>query len=111
MRVSTKMTSPAANELKRVNADGSVSPPPSKRRQQSTTTSVSAVLDDRTLSNGKTGKAVANFFAPARKKDLEKISWRIVNKSLLVGRYQALATGAATGSNTKRRKIAAFDLV
>lgn len=63
------------------------------------------------LSNGNTGKAVANFFAPASKKDVEKTLWRIVNESLLVGQYQALVTEAATESNAKRRKIAAFDFV
>ncbi|KAL7776622.1 hypothetical protein CFE70_007040 [Pyrenophora teres f. teres 0-1] len=66
-----------------------VSPPPSKRRQQSTTTS----------------KAVANFFTPVSKKEPEKMVWRIVKDSLLVGRFGT----AAAQSTTKRRRIAAFD--
>ncbi|KAI1587566.1 HisB Histidinol phosphatase [Pyrenophora tritici-repentis] len=66
-----------------------VSPPPSKRRQQSTTTN----------------KAVANFFTPVSKKEPEKMVWRVVKDSLLVGRFGT----AAAQSATKRRRIAAFD--
>ncbi|KAL5120563.1 DNA kinase/phosphatase Pnk1 [Pleosporales sp. CAS-2024a] len=69
---------------------GGVSPPPSKRKQQSTTTS----------------KAVANFFTPLSKKEPEKMTWRIVKDSLLVGRYATAATKARTDSRTR---IAAFD--
>ncbi|KAI8934015.1 hypothetical protein NX059_008783 [Plenodomus lindquistii] len=67
-----------------------VSPPPPKRRQQSTTTS----------------KAVANFFTPTSKKEPEKMIWRIVKDSLLVGRYGAMITPAPSLS---KRRIAAFD--
>ncbi|KAL1797383.1 hypothetical protein ACET3X_003989 [Alternaria dauci] len=66
-----------------------VSPPPSKRRQQSATTS----------------KAVANFFTPASKREPEKMVWRIVRDSLLVGRFNLGAQSAAQG----KRRIAAFD--
>ncbi|KAG9190633.1 bifunctional polynucleotide phosphatase/kinase [Alternaria panax] len=65
-----------------------VSPPP-KRRQQSTTTS----------------KAVANFFTPASKREPEKMVWRIVKDSLLVGRFNIATQSAAQG----KRRIAAFD--
>jgi bifunctional polynucleotide phosphatase/kinase len=71
--------------------DRGVSPPPSKRKQQSTTTS----------------KAVANFFTPLSKKEPEKMIWRIVKDSLLVGRYAAAAPAAKMG----KRKVAAFDFV
>ncbi|KAI4919552.1 hypothetical protein J4E90_001689 [Alternaria incomplexa] len=75
---------------KRPSSNGKdVSPPPSKRRQQSTTTS----------------KAVANFFTPASKKEPEKMTWRIVKDSLLVGRFGVAAQSATKG----RRRIAAFD--
>ncbi|KAF2018169.1 PNK3P-domain-containing protein [Aaosphaeria arxii CBS 175.79] len=70
--------------------DRGVSPPPAKRKQQSTTTS----------------KAVANFFTPASKKEPEKMTWRIVNESLLIGRYNAAAQLIPKAG---RRKIAAFD--
>ncbi|KAF2872513.1 polynucleotide kinase 3 phosphatase-domain-containing protein [Massariosphaeria phaeospora] len=70
--------------------DKRVSPPPSKRRQQSTTTS----------------KAVANFFTPASKKEPEKMAWRVVNETLLIGRYGALQTAKAIKG---KRKVAAFD--
>ncbi|KAF2742545.1 DNA kinase/phosphatase Pnk1 [Sporormia fimetaria CBS 119925] len=66
-----------------------VSPPPTKRRQQSALTS----------------KSVANFFTPVSQKEPEKMNWRIVNDTLLAGRYGA-AQAARPG---KRRKIAAFD--
>ncbi|KAF2490902.1 PNK3P-domain-containing protein [Lophium mytilinum] len=73
--------------------DRDISPPPLKKRQQSTTTN----------------KAVANFFTPASKKEPEKMSWRVVNESLLIGRYQTSAGAKAVQSGAKRRKIAAFD--
>ncbi|KAF7678128.1 dna kinase phosphatase pnk1 [Alternaria burnsii] len=66
-----------------------VSPPPPKRRQQSATTS----------------KAVANFFTPASKKEPEKMVWRIVKDSLLVGRFNIGAQSATQG----KRRVAAFD--
>ncbi|KAF1921744.1 polynucleotide kinase 3 phosphatase-domain-containing protein [Ampelomyces quisqualis] len=69
--------------------DRGVSPPPSKRKQASTTTN----------------KAVANFFTPLSKKEPDKMSWRVVKDSLLIGRYAA-STTRTTGSKTK---IAAFD--
>ncbi|OCK77416.1 PNK3P-domain-containing protein [Lepidopterella palustris CBS 459.81] len=75
--------------------DRGVSPPPVKRRQQSTTTS----------------KAVASFFTPISKKEPEKMTWRVVNDSLLIGRYQAPTATQSTKSGAKRRKIAAFDFL
>jgi len=54
------------------------------------------------------GKAVASFFKPASQKEPEKITWRIVDNSLVAGRY--------LGSNTTEKplkmpvKVAAFDL-
>lgn len=56
----------------------------------------------------KTGKAVANFFTPSSKKEPSKMSWRIVNNSLLVGRYAASTVPSAAKGKTK---IAAFDFV
>jgi hypothetical protein len=53
-------------------------------------------------------KAVANFFTPLSKKEPEKMSWRIVKDSLLVGRY---ATSAARPAAKGKTKIAAFDFV
>ena len=59
----------------------------------------------------KTGidKAVANFFTPLSKKEPDQMTWRIVNDSLLVGRYKA-ATRLPRTPQTKQR-IAAFDFV
>jgi hypothetical protein len=53
-------------------------------------------------------KAVANFFTPLSKKEPEKMSWRIVKDSLLVGRY---ATSATRSAAKGKIKIAAFDFV
>ncbi|KAF2266661.1 PNK3P-domain-containing protein [Lojkania enalia] len=69
-----------------------VSPPPSKRRQPSTTTN----------------KAVADFFTPLSKKEPEQMSWRVVDDSLLIGRYVASARKLVKPTKGKR-KIAAFD--
>jgi hypothetical protein len=95
---------------KRPSSNGrGVSPPPSKRKQQSTTTST--VRDSpcrEMLLTGITGKAVASFFTPLSKKEPEKMSWRIVKDSLLVGRY---ATSAGRPAAKDKTKIAAFDLV
>ncbi|KAF2204780.1 PNK3P-domain-containing protein [Delitschia confertaspora ATCC 74209] len=88
-------SNPSTGEKKRpssLTARG-VSPPAPKRRQQSTTTS----------------KAIANFFTPVSKKEPEKMSWRIVHDSLLIGRYRASATPPITKSPLKRQRIAAFD--
>lgn len=74
--------------------NASLSPPPSKRKFESTTTK----------------KAVASFFTPASQKHPDQLTWRIVNSSLLVGRYSPHATRQASDALRKRRKIAAFDL-
>ena len=89
--------------------DRGVSPPPSKRKQQSTTTSTyNADSDGNTFADPRLGKAVANFFTPLSKKEPEKMSWRIVNNSLLVGRYAASTAYSVAKGQTK---IAAFDFV
>jgi hypothetical protein len=58
-------------------------------------------------------QAVSAFFTPASKKAPEKLSWRIVDSSLLVGRYIASGDGQAgdTPLQTKPAKcrVAAFD--
>jgi bifunctional polynucleotide phosphatase/kinase len=58
------------------------------------------------------GKAVASFFTPASQKEPEKLTWKIVNKTLVVGRYQNETELSKTTNNaiTQPRKIAAFDL-
>ncbi|RMD39303.1 hypothetical protein DV735_g5822, partial [Chaetothyriales sp. CBS 134920] len=71
--------------------------PPTRRKIQSTTSS----------------KAVANFFKPASQKEPEKLSWRVVGDSLIIGRYGPLgppAQGPGGGGATRPVKIAAFDL-
>lgn len=69
---------------------------PAKRRVQSTTT--------------QTG--VSNFFKPTSQKEPEKTTWRLVAKTLLVGKYsnKAAAEGSPAPADGKKR-IAGFDLV
>jgi bifunctional polynucleotide phosphatase/kinase len=86
---------PSQPTLKRgATEDGTVSPPPVKRKQQSTTTS----------------KAVANFFKPASQKEPEKVTWRVVDQTLLVGKYHVSENTKSEAQNGKKR-VAAFDFV
>ena len=91
----------------------SLSPPPVKRKYESTTTSkmlpfpyqqcVLTILAD---------KAVASFFTPTSKKQPDKLTWRIVENSLLIGKYKPdIRSTENSASSPKRRKIAAFDFV
>lgn len=97
--------------------DRSLSPPPLKRKFESTTTSeiMQNVLNkdfysSRLILTCITEDAVASFFTPLSRKEPEKTTWRIVNNSLLIGRYR---TGDDNGERPplKRRRIAAFDFV
>ncbi|KAH0157865.1 PNK3P-domain-containing protein, partial [Aureobasidium melanogenum] len=71
--------------------DGSVSPPPLKRATPSASTTTSA--------------AVANFFKPASQKDPEKVTWKVIENTLLYGKYDKADSFAAD----RPRKVAAFD--
>lgn len=53
---------------------------------------------------------MANFFTPVSKKEPEKMTWRIVDDSLLIGRFSPSAAVQLSKPLTKR-KIAAFDFV
>lgn len=105
-------------------ASPGVSPPPLKRKVESTTTS--KFPDTQLLQKSKLvgsdyetpEAAVASFFTPVSQKKPEKITWRIVNKSLVVGKYDNKSTATSEQTTTRReevtgkkRKIAAFDLV
>ena len=63
------------------------------------------------LANYCPDKAISNFFTPASKKEPEKMTWRIVNESLLVGRYGAHMATLPAKQALGKRKIAAFDFV
>lgn len=56
----------------------------------------------------RTGKSVANFFKPASEKQPEKIAWRVIDGSLIVGRYNDASQPDRDLSRPV--KIAAFDL-
>jgi len=55
---------------------------------------------------------VTNFFTPASQKqnEPEKVTWRIINDSLLIGKYQR-SQPVTRKENGQRQKIAAFDFV
>ena len=54
------------------------------------------------------GKSVASFFKPASQKEPEKLSWRLINNSLIIGRYEP---GTMPPQALKHPvKVAAFDL-
>ncbi|GIK06854.1 hypothetical protein Aspvir_002506 [Aspergillus viridinutans] len=68
-----------------------ISPPPLKRKVESTVTK----------------RTVASFFTPTSQKKPEKITWRVVNNSLVIGKYTT-----SPGEQPARRekaKVAAFD--
>ncbi|KAK5073804.1 DNA kinase/phosphatase Pnk1 [Lithohypha guttulata] len=69
-----------------------VSPPPVKRKIESTTTS----------------KAVASFFKPPSQREPEKLIWRIIANSLVVGHYAD--TPRVYRELPRPVKVAAFDL-
>ena len=49
---------------------------------------------------------------PVSKKEPEKVTWRVVNDSLLVGKYMPTeGVGDGEEKHIKRRKVAAFDFV
>ena len=95
---------------------GDISPPPLKRKVVSTTTSMwtsncknhSLIrIPGRRLTYNCQGATVANFFKPLSAKDPERVSWRILNKSLLVAKYDNKSIPAYSTP----RKVASFDLV
>lgn len=93
-----------------------VSPPPLKRKIESTTTSklfshARLLLDWNLSDNVSAGQAVASFFTPASQKKPEKVTWRIVNNSLVVGKYSKDHTQNQQLQGDGKRKVAAFDLV
>ena len=55
-------------------------------------------------------KAIAGFFTPASKKSPDRTHWRVINTTLLAGRYRPQEPpGQEKAQSPKRRKIAAFD--
>ena len=94
--------------------EASLSPPPLKRRKvESTTTSrwVNYIVSELTDRFRSPDKAVSSFFTPASKKDPERITWRIINESLLCVNSQADVANTTNAPPLQKTKIAAFDLV
>ncbi|PKY04040.1 polynucleotide kinase 3'-phosphatase [Aspergillus campestris IBT 28561] len=73
--------------------DRAISPPPLKRKVGSTITK----------------KAASSFFTPTSQKKPERLVWRVVSNSLVVGRYSADSDGERKRDGGKPR-VAAFDL-
>ncbi|KAK2749643.1 hypothetical protein FQN57_005865 [Myotisia sp. PD_48] len=90
-RVRSNITMAPPRGIKRSLHTKDISPPPTtKRRLESTTTK----------------ETVANFFKPASQKPPQTISWRIINKTCIAGKY---SPAKSEKQDIKRRRIAAFD--
>lgn len=50
-----------------------------------------------------------SFFAPASQKKAGPVSWRVLEKGLVIGKHSPESTSTTLPS--KNRKVAAFDLV
>ncbi|EYE99471.1 putative DNA 3'-phosphatase Tpp1 [Aspergillus ruber CBS 135680] len=74
-----------------------ISPPPLKRTAAATTKTKTTV----------TKKSAANFFTPVSQKKPDSLAWRIVNNTLIIGKYSGQQQEP---SAEKKQKIAAFDL-
>lgn len=98
---------------------GAVSPPPLKRKVEPTATSETnptyqylfLYIYSLTTLFPKIESSVASFFTPTSQKKPEKVSWRIVNKSLIVGKYASDPSASEKLDSTRRRRVAAFDFV
>lgn len=75
--------------------------------QRERSTPADSILTKKT---NNTEKSAANFFTPLSQKKPDPISWRIVDKTLVVGKYTSDAKTKPASTENKQR-IAAFDLV
>lgn len=57
---------------------------------------------------GALGKAVSSFFTPSSQKEPEKLTWKIVDQTLITGRYAP--TAGKSEALPRPVKVAAFDL-
>ena len=93
---------------------GGLSPPPLKRRQQaSINRELRSFFGRARKTEALVEKAVANFFKPAseKEKEVEKISWRTVSGSLLIGKYNSNYATGERAEKSEKQRIAAFDFV
>ena len=56
-------------------------------------------------------KTVANFFKPASQKQPDKVTWRVRDDTLIIGRYQPSDAKMPSLDAVQKHKIALFDLV
>lgn len=73
------------------------------------------VSSKRKVQSAATKAEVANFFKPSSEREPEKTTWRLVAKSLLVGKYldktKTDEGSSGTPAQLNKKKIAGFDLV
>ena len=65
----------------------------------------------QTMLTTMTEDAVASFFVPASKKAPERVTWRVIDDSLLTARFESGKINETIKRPTAGRRIAAFDLV
>lgn len=68
----------------------------------------------RKVQSTTTKEGVANFFKPSSQKDPEMTTWRLVAKTLLVGKYLSQSTAGEESEGIPvqpNKRIAGFDLV
>lgn len=85
-----------------------------KRKQPSSINrKIRVEFDHDSSTDGHVETAVVNFFKPTseKEKEPEKILWRTINDSLLIGKYQTSGAAVDARKESAKRKIAAFDFV
>lgn len=88
----------------------SSSNPTSKKRKAEATSASTAVSTKKKTASTTTATAVSNFFTPTSQKEPEPTTWRLVSKTLLVGKYQPKGMAEIDLNAPGKVKIAGFDL-
>ncbi|KAH0614727.1 uncharacterized protein H6S33_000363 [Morchella sextelata] len=81
-----------------------------RKRKAEASSSTNATSTKKKTTSTATAATVSNFFKPASQKEPEPTAWRLVSKSLLVGKYQPKGTVGIDVAAAGKVKIAGFDL-